>query len=205
MSPAQPEDGSHAPAPQAPSRKKTDSRKLADAFSFPSSATRKFLRRKGSEETEIHMRGTQEEIIRNYRLESLSLNGRKHVIFTFTTSLTAGDTQKKYEASGYYPDSSSNAFVVLKGSWATADCAKSFRDRIDGELKKLISEEKLQLQNGRYLFTADVEFNSPSIAASMVAGNNRSGTEAWRASNGMKLKHIAILPDPADQITKSEG
>ncbi len=200
MSPAQPEDGSPAPAPQAPSRKKADSRKLAEAFSFPSSATRKFLRRKGSEETEIHMRGTQEEIIRNYRLESLSLNGRKHVIFTFTTSLTAGDTQKKYEASGYYPDSSSNAFVVLKGSWATADCAKSFRDRIDGELKKLISEEKLQLQNGRYLFTADVEFNSPSIAASMVAGNNRSGTEAWRASNGMKLKHIAILPDPADQI-----
>ena len=38
------------------------------------------------------------------------------------------------------------------------------------------------------IFTADQLFNSPSLAASLVAGNNRSGLDAWQNSAGYTLK-----------------
>ena len=41
---------------------------------------------------------------------------------------------------------------------------------------------------GGFVFTADQLFNSPSLAASLVAGNNRSGLDAWQNSAGYTLK-----------------
>ena len=41
---------------------------------------------------------------------------------------------------------------------------------------------------GGFIFTADQLFNSPSLAASLVAGNNRSGLDAWQNSAGYTLK-----------------
>jgi hypothetical protein len=50
-------------------------------------------------------------------------------------------------------------------------------------------DEGVLLQKGNvYVFTKDHEFNSPSSAASAVAGGGTNGLRAWKYADGTSIK-----------------
>ncbi|MGL5129609.1 MAG: DUF4357 domain-containing protein [Aeromonas popoffii] len=80
-------------------------------------------------------------------------------------------------------------FMVLAGSTANGEDAASLRDAVIELRQELLGKGILTLRSeGGLVFTADQLFNSPSVAASLVAGNNRSGLDAWQNSAGYTLK-----------------
>ncbi|MCV5409928.1 DUF4357 domain-containing protein, partial [Escherichia coli] len=80
-------------------------------------------------------------------------------------------------------------FMVLAGSTANGEDAASLREAVI-ELRHELLEKGVIVprSQGGFVFTADQLFNSPSLAASLVAGNNRSGLDAWQNSAGYTLK-----------------
>lgn len=98
-------------------------------------------------------------------------------IFSITTSKRGSDieiTARAQEIGG--------EFVVLEGSEAFL--------RIDSPsynaLKQLhIRSGKLVEQNGRYVFTRDIPFNSVSAAAAVIRGKNTNGRTAWKLPSGI--------------------
>lgn len=83
-------------------------------------------------------------------------------------------------------------FVVLKGSVASVRCADSLREKVISTRTQLIEEGAIVVHEDCYEFVKDVNFNSSSLAASLIAGNNRSGVEAWHASNEMTIKELGF-------------
>jgi Domain of unknown function (DUF4357) len=85
-----------------------------------------------------------------------------------------------------------NGFVVLKGSQAV------LRERPSTEKYPLPRQARDQLRNdgllveqaGALVFTRDVEFASPSAAASAIHGGHANGLIAWRNTEGTTLKEI---------------
>mgnify|MGYP000090046286 FL=1 len=76
-----------------------------------------------------------------------------------------------------------NGFVVYKGSHASLTERPSAAQRHPYVLvlrNRLLSEGKLREESGRLVFTADVEFSSPSAAASVVHGGGANGLTAWK-------------------------
>jgi hypothetical protein len=75
-------------------------------------------------------------------------------------------------------------FVVLKGSTARRQASPSWdsyiklRDDLVAQLK-LVDKDAEQLK-----FSIDVEFSSPSAAASVVAAANRNGRKTWKLTDG---------------------
>ena len=55
---------------------------------------------------------------------------------------------------------------------------------------KLINQGILTSNDERYIFTADTEFKSPSLAGSVVFGGNTNGLTQWKTSEGLSLKEI---------------
>lgn len=79
-------------------------------------------------------------------------------------------------------------FVVQKDSWAIANEASSLRPGVQALREELIQTGVLCLVDGNYQFQEDYEFNSPSMAACLIAGNARSGMDAWSNQQGESLK-----------------
>ena len=79
--------------------------------------------------------------------------------------------------------------MVLAGSTANGEDTASLREAVI-ELRHELLEKGVIVprSQGGFVFTADQLFNSPSLAASLVAGNNRSGLDAWQNSAGYTLK-----------------
>jgi len=55
---------------------------------------------------------------------------------------------------------------------------------------KLIADGTLVQTDGFYLFTRDVEFSSPSAAASVIEGGSANGLIEWRTKDGRVLKEL---------------
>lgn len=79
-------------------------------------------------------------------------------------------------------------FVVLAGSTVNAEQADSLREAVIELREALLSKGVLESQAQGYRFVQDQIFNSPSLAASLIAGNNRSGLDAWSNQDGFTLK-----------------
>lgn len=79
-------------------------------------------------------------------------------------------------------------FMVTKGSTASLEQAESLRKAVIDLRNNLLVKGVLVRSDNCYLFTEDYLFNSPSLAASLVAGNNRSGLDAWSNDSGFTLK-----------------
>lgn len=110
----------------------------------------------------------------------------------FTRDYASG--RYNYDAKGYVCEKNGKIyFVITKGSLANLSAANSLRDKVKGERQKLIDRKLVKEYNGYYRFTEDVYYNSSSMAASVVAGSNRSGYEAWKASDGVMLKVMGIV------------
>ena len=85
-----------------------------------------------------------------------------------------------------------DGFVVLKGSTAVLQ-ERPQAHRWPASIifrKKLIADGTLVPQDGFYVFTKDVEFSSPSAAASVIEGGSANGLIEWRTKDGWVLKDI---------------
>ncbi|MGE6109118.1 DUF4357 domain-containing protein [Aeromonas sobria] len=97
---------------------------------------------------------------------------------------------KGAEAHGYPVGKRQNpGFMVLAGSTANGEDAASLREAVIELRQDLLAKGVLTPRaEGGFVFSADQLFNSPSLAASLVAGNNRSGLDAWHNKAGHTLK-----------------
>ena len=96
---------------------------------------------------------------------------------------------KGLEARGYLVP---NGFLVLKGSEAVQKERASTEKwpQARNLRSKLLEEGSLSQQADRLAFTTDVEFTSPSAAATVITGGNANGLTTWRDSTGKTLKEI---------------
>lgn len=82
-------------------------------------------------------------------------------------------------AYGYTTD---KGFIVLKGSQAVLNETSSGLSNKSSHFKRkeLIDNTLLKKNKNYYVFAEDIEFNSPSLAASVILGNPTSGPNAWK-------------------------
>jgi hypothetical protein len=81
-------------------------------------------------------------------------------------------------------------FLVTKGSTANIAQAKSLRPAIRELRQKLLDDGVLVNDGDIYSFACEYQFKSPSAAACVIAGNPRSGMDAWRDLKGHSLKEL---------------
>jgi len=98
-------------------------------------------------------------------------------------------TIKNIEAKGYLTP---NGIVVLSGSQAVLDERPSTKryPHPSHARQKLIDEGTLAVNADHLLFTNDVEFSSPSAAASVIHGGHANGLTAWKNKAGKSLKEL---------------
>lgn len=85
---------------------------------------------------------------------------------------------------------SSPEFLVKKGSTANIALAKSLRPAVRELRQKLLDDGVLVKQGDVYSFVYEYQFKSPSTAACVIAGNPRSGMDAWRDLQSRSLKEL---------------
>lgn len=89
-------------------------------------------------------------------------------------------------------DKSSPEFLVKKGSTANIALAKSLRPAIRDLRQQLLNDGLLVKQGNVYSFNHEYLFKSPSAAACVIAGNPRSGMDAWKDMQGHSLKELGF-------------
>ena len=85
-----------------------------------------------------------------------------------------------------------NGLVVLSGSEAVIQERASAKNypNVLAHRKRLIDDGCLLQQGNRYVFTADVEFSSPSAAAAVIHGGSANGLVSWKNEQGKSLKEL---------------
>ncbi|MDP1740801.1 GIY-YIG nuclease family protein [Polaromonas sp.] len=92
------------------------------------------------------------------------------------------------EAVGDYTE---EGMVILKGSRARADVAKSMIPMSAGKNRqRLIDIGDLRLDGESYVFQRDVLFGSPSGASDVVLGRSSNGWMEWKDSSGKTLDEL---------------
>lgn len=81
-------------------------------------------------------------------------------------------------------------FVVFRGSKAVVKDRPSALPWSVERRRELLAEGALRSGGDALEFTRDVEFSSPSAAASIVHGGNMNGLTAWKDSSGRSLKEL---------------
>ncbi len=101
-----------------------------------------------------------------------------------------------------------NSFVVLKGSTANPVTASSIMGKSSGDLRsELLAAGKLNnhLQDGKWIFTEDVAFSSPSAAAAVVCGSSTSGPQVWKVKDTLQTyrewQQAQVAAVSSDDIT----
>lgn len=94
---------------------------------------------------------------------------------------------KGLEARGYLVP---NGFLVLKNSEAVKKERPSTAKWPQPSIlrAKLLEDGTLKDLPDRLVFTTDVEFSSPSAAASVISGGSANGLTTWKDSSGKTLK-----------------
>lgn len=70
-------------------------------------------------------------------------------------------------------------FIILEGSEADNETQDSMPDSSKRFRDYLLKHNLLELKDGKLIFTRNIEFNSPSAAASVVLGISVSGNHYW--------------------------
>ena len=85
-----------------------------------------------------------------------------------------------------------DGFVVLQGSTAVLQERQSAMKwpHVVALRNKLIADGTLAQKDDFYRFSRDVEFSSPSAAASVIHGGSANGLLAWRTKDGRFLKEL---------------
>jgi hypothetical protein len=86
---------------------------------------------------------------------------------------------------------SDDGFVVLAGSQASAHPTETLAKGYGKQREELIEQGVLRLEaDGRYIFTVDTAFSSPSAAAAIISGYPSSGPATWKDGNGVTLGEL---------------
>ena len=88
---------------------------------------------------------------------------------------------------------SSTGFIVFAGSTAALQdrpAAIKNHPYVVNYRQKCVKDGVLIEKDGLYHFTKDVEFQSPSLAGSVVSGGGVNGLIVWKNSKGQTLKEI---------------
>lgn len=116
------------------------------------------------------------------------------LLLTAPPSRTSSDSGHQFTTSIYGLEAtgrpSSGGFTVFAGSQAVRDHRDSASQSVTSQRDALVQEGLLVLENGHYVFSDDVEFTSPSMAASVVKGGNTNGLTAWKLTDGTSLKDL---------------
>jgi hypothetical protein len=85
-----------------------------------------------------------------------------------------------------------DGFVVLQGSTTVLQERQSAQKwpHVVALRHRLIADGTLVQKDDFYRFSRDVEFSSPSAAASVVHGGSANGLLAWRTKDGRSLKEL---------------
>lgn len=75
-------------------------------------------------------------------------------------------------------------FIVMKGSTARIKTAPSLDNNIKVRDELVASKRLIPKDDHLFEFASDVEFSSPSSAATVVAGGNRNGRITWQLPDG---------------------
>ena len=89
-------------------------------------------------------------------------------------------------AFGYRTDN--QGFMVLQQSESPLNTLPSIPRWVLDLRNQLLHSNILTLENNKYLFSKDYEFNSPSAAASVVAAASRNGRTDWMTETGVTLR-----------------
>ncbi len=84
-------------------------------------------------------------------------------------------------------------FIVFKDSLAARESTPGFEANAvacSRVKKELIANQVLVEDEGKYRFTQDYVFNSPSLSAGIVLGRGVNGREKWKDKQGRTLKEI---------------
>lgn len=93
----------------------------------------------------------------------------------------------KVFASGKVTD---DGFLLLKGSQLSLNSSTSMPGKSREIKEQLISSGTLVDKGEHYELLKDKLLSSSSYAASLVAGNSRSGPQSWKTKKGEMLKFI---------------
>jgi hypothetical protein len=96
---------------------------------------------------------------------------------------------KNIEAKGYLTP---NGIVVLSGSQAVLEERPSTtKYPHPSQVRQKLKDDGVLAENvDHLLFTSDVEFTSPSAAASVIHGGHANGLTAWKNKAGKSLKEV---------------
>lgn len=83
----------------------------------------------------------------------------------------------------------SGGFTVYAGSQAVPEHRPSAKG-IKTKREQLVKKGLLRAKRDYLLFTKDIEFSSPSLAAAVVRGGASNGLICWKNSSGKTLKEI---------------
>ena len=87
----------------------------------------------------------------------------------------------------------SGGFVVLKGSEIASSTVDSYPDGWKKLRQELINNKSIIKENGKFVFTSDYLFNSPSAAAAIVMGRSANGLTEWKSTKGISLKDMESI------------
>ncbi|MEO1937766.1 MAG: GIY-YIG nuclease family protein [Sulfurimonas sp.] len=87
----------------------------------------------------------------------------------------------------------SDGFVVLKGSEIASSTVNSYPDGWKNSRQELIDNGTIVEKNGKFVFSNDYLFNSPSAAAAIVMGRSANGLTEWKNNKGKSLKDIESI------------
>jgi hypothetical protein len=95
--------------------------------------------------------------------------------------------RKGLTAEGYETE---DGFVVRKNSEASLGETAAIQEKARTMRTELKQQSVLVEQDGKLRFAQDYSFNSPSLAASVIAASSCNGREEWKNSDGKSLKKI---------------
>jgi len=110
-------------------------------------------------------------------INSISTNDNPNKLFCTTNENTATGRR------------TNSGFIVYQNSRAALKHSKS-AVLIGEKRKQLINDGVLKVESDYLFFTQDVDFNSPSLASSIVKGCNSNGMISWKNESGETLKEI---------------
>lgn len=166
---------------------------LENAFYNIAKESGRYTVRNGNEPNKGHVTEEKEsELLEFIENAKIIVGALGHKVFEPYENETKKDKDETSDNRLYYTSSTfkatgnvlSDGFIVYKGSTIsdtiTKSCPQSaIRDR-ERHAEKIVNDQLVD----------DILFNSPSGAASFVAGGSRSGNQEWKNKEGTSLKDI---------------
>lgn len=102
------------------------------------------------------------------------------------------DVQLSHNGVSAYGILDGKKLLVLEGSEASGEEQPSLQEGLREKRSELLRNGSLIEEQGRLIFCKDIEFNSSSMAAGVIAGFSINGRLAWKDQHGKSLKELNV-------------